>query len=358
MRLLKSLPVLLGTLVVASSTLRAGIGLNEVGAVLVYPAIVGIAGQETFVTVTNAGSMAVVAHVSYINGDERAVGAGGAGYCSECNFDIALTGNDTETLVIHETASGIAVESEDSALSMSCPFPFGMIVVNVETPATGQVLTDNVLLGEEVVVDYTQGSTFSLPAIPLQGGNGGNYDRNLAFDDQEYGKLPRIVAANFIAPDLVAAAGQVTAQLALFTLGFERQYPPAVDCAVVGRDAQEHAFSSSFHFGCWTMLDLCAISPEFCYPNLGLLGNGDTHGWFLLDCRVDQDHNGSFEVHGGVHGAIIQTATSGATIRRGTPGAASMSSRIAWARLLSQSVTTGDGVTLKLGGQPGSPGLF
>jgi hypothetical protein len=344
----------LAGVLLAASAAHAGTSLNEVGAILVYPVIVGVPGQETFVTVTNAGATGVEAHVTYINGDQRPISEGGAGYCYECNFDLPLTGNDTETLVITQTASGIAIQSEDSSLSMSCPFPYGMLIVHLEDGA-GQVLTDNVLLGEEIVVDYATGHTFSLPAIPLQGGNGGNNDHSLDFDDQEYGKLPRIVAADFLAPNLASAPQRITAELALFTLGFERQYPPAVDCGVIGNDADENAFSASFQFGCWAMVDLCQINPEFCYPNLGLFGNYDTHGWTLLNCRVDPESDGTFQVKGGVHGAIIQTAESGAVLRRNAAGAPALSGTAAWARLLSQSVTTGDAVTLRLGSGAGWP---
>ena len=235
---------------------------------------------------------------------------------------------------------------------MSCPYPYGMLVINLEDEL-GNVLTDNVLLGEEVVVDYTSGHAFSVPAIPFQGRNGGDWDRSFSFNDQEYGKMPRIVAANFIAPNLVDAPAAVTAELALFTLDFERQYPPLTDCSVVGYDAGENAFSSSFQFGCWSMLDLCEISPEFCYPNLGLYGTLDTHGWLMLDCRVDRDDDGAFDASGGVHGAIIQSADPGAALRRNDPQAPQFTTRANWARLLSQSVTTGDAVTLQLGEQSG-----
>ena len=173
------------------SPVLAGTSLNEVGALLVYPIIIGSAVQETFVTVTNAGPSAVVAHVAYINGDTTPISEGGAGYCYECDFDLPLSGSDTETLVITKTPSGIAIQSEDLNLSLSCPFPYGMIVLSLED-VDGNVLTENVLLGEEVVVDYATGTTYSIPAISFQGGNGGNSDREYSFDDQEYSKLPRV----------------------------------------------------------------------------------------------------------------------------------------------------------------------
>jgi hypothetical protein len=329
---------------------RAGADLNEVGALLVYPIIVGVEGQETFVTVTNAGTWPVVAHVSYVNGDPTPISEGGAGYCYECDFELPLSGNDTETLVVTNSGGGISIESEDSTLSFSCPYPYGMIVITLED-GNGNVLTDNLLLGEEVVVDYVNGYAYSIPALSFQGKNGGDGDYVLEFDDTEYAKMPRIVASNFLAP--TEDAPGTTADLAVFTLGFERQYPPLTDCSVTGYDADENPFSSSFQFGCWTTKALCDISPEFCYPNLGLFGNYDTHGWLMLNCRVDQDGDGTFEIDGGVHGALVQTAEVGAELRPNDSVPPSFSTPAAWARLLHQSVTTGDGVTLRLGTQGG-----
>jgi hypothetical protein len=357
MRSIKALFAGLSLTLLLTGPAPAGGDLNEVGALLVYPAIAtfeshdeeGYEGQrgvfsetETFVTITNAGNLPVVAHVAYINGD-----AGSSQYCYECNFELPLSGNDTETLVVTSSGGGIAVESEDSPLSVSCPFAYGMMVVSLED-GFGNTLTDNVLLGEEVVVDYAAGSAFSVPAIPFQGGDGGNGDRTYAFDDNEYGKMPRIVAADFLAPRVNDPSS--TAELVLFTLNFDRQFPPLTDCSVTGFDANEHPFSSSFLFGCWGAVDLCEISPEFCHPNLGLYSGllADTHGWVQLNCRVDRNPAAAdgFEANGGVHGAIVQTQDFLSTLPAGS--GATFQGAAAWARLLYQSVTTGDAVTLHL----------
>ncbi len=332
---------------------RAGSDMNEVGAFLVFPMVVGLPGQETYITITNAGGSGIIAHIAYINGDADA-----ADYCYECDFEIPLTANDTELLVVTQDAQGgVVIQSEPdgfgtNAFELSCPHPYGMITVNIED-SQGNVVSDNVLLGEEVVVDYAAGYAYSIPAVTLQGRNGGNGDRTFQFDDIEFGKLPRIVAADFIAPD--AGSAPLNAQLALFTPGFERQFPPSVDCSVTGFDADENPFSRSFQFGCWTMIDLCDISPEFCHPNLGLFAQGDTHGWLQLNCRVDQDDDGVYEANGGVHGAILQVGGTGAVIRRNDAGPA-LPAQAAWARLLYQSITTGDAVSLTLSEPPG--GLF
>ena len=64
-----------------------------------------------------------------------------------------------------------------------------MIVVALEDE-DGNTVTDNVLLGEEVIVNYTDGSAFSIPAIPFQG-NTGDGNREYKFDDAEYAKLEK-----------------------------------------------------------------------------------------------------------------------------------------------------------------------
>lgn len=358
MRLGKFIQIgLLALLLVVGGVARAGTDLNEVGAFLVYPLVASFtfpdsSTVETFITITNASNNEITAHVSYINGDSY-----DSTYCYECDFDIPLTGRDTETLVVTYGEFGISIESEDGTISRACPHEFGFITVSVEDPETSQTLGSNILLGEEVVVDYGLGTALSLSAIPFQGKVANSGDRLYDFNDQEYGKLPRVIAADFLAPDLNREDG-LTAQLALFTLGFERQFPPLVDCSVTGYDAAEHPFSRSFQFGCWTFEDLCSIDPEFCYPHLSALPcqtgvNCHTHGWLQLNCRVDQDDNGTFDADGGVHGAIVQTADSGAVIRRNDPYAPYFYDRASWGRLLYQSVTTGDAVTLHLEGAPG-----
>jgi hypothetical protein len=365
---------LVAAALVTAGTARAANDPNEVGALLVYPAIFALGGEytgeyeiefegdgpqlavagqvETLLTLTNAGPNPVLAHFYYVNGDAAAQTAA---YCSECDFQIPLTGNDTETLAIRQVGGGIAIESEDSDFAMSCPFSMGMIVVTQEdgSMAPWNTLTDNVLLGEQVVIDYLSGSAFSLPALPFQGGTPDEDFRNYAFDDQEYAKLPRIVAADFLAPTTSAGT---RAQLALFTLGFERLFPPLVDCSVTGFDAHENPFSASFQFGCWTLVDLCEISPEFCHPNLGLLGDplagADTHGWLQLNCRVDADPGlaNGFDATGGVHGALIQYQQGWSTLPAGS--GAALGGSAAWGRLLYQSVTTGDAVTLQMQAHP------
>lgn len=336
----------------------AGTDLNEVAAFLVFPGVVafdnGSNTVETFVTITNASDSDVEVHMAYIDGEE------GPGECFECNFDIYLTGNDTETLLVSRDLLSRRTDilTLDFQVLMTCPTVYGFMTAAAQDPDTHQTITSNVLFGEEVVVDYTNGAAVSVPAVSFQGKNGGDGDRYYAFDDSEYGKMPKVVAADFLAPnDSTQQLPFFRGYLTLFTLGFDRQFPPLVDCSVTGYDAREFPFSRSFLFGCWTTISLEDVHPEFAYPNLGQLAF-DTHGWLKLNCRVDHDNNGSFDAIGGVHGAITQIAGPGASLSRlpngnyvgagCDDGPDCGGDWIAWSRLLYQSVTTGDAVTLHL----------
>ncbi|MCP3979813.1 MAG: hypothetical protein GY716_10865 [bacterium] len=327
--------------------------LNEVAALLVYPNVAALPVQaigaefETFITITNTGASDVIAHASYIDGIS----------CFECNFSVPLTGADTETLVVTTDVArtGITIQSLDGTVDRSCDQPFGMMVVSLEDATTGETLTDNILFGEQVFVNYTQGFAFSIPAIPFQG-IAGNGDRNYGFNDVEYKGFPRRLAADFLAPHDPngAAIGLFLAELTLFTLDFQTQQQPFVDCRINGFDAAENNFSNSVLMDCWDVVDLCLADAEFCYPNLGVgaatpnnPANFDTHGWLALDCEV----NGK---DGGVHGAIVQVADPNVDIDKDQNPNEILGGWVAWGRLLYQSATAGDATTLRA--NPGAPG--
>ncbi len=326
-------------LALAFSTAQAGIDLNEVGAFLVYPGVAATANGlqvETFLTITNTSEMAVIAHVSFINGNERS-----PRYCYECDFDVPLSGLDTETLVLIRQGDVTIIRNMDTGAQRSCSQAIGFVTVDVED-FNHNVLSDNILLGSEVVVDYTNGAAMSVSAISIQG-ESGDGDRTFAFDGTEYRKFPSVVGADFLAPDY---DGLLDADLVLFTLAFDRQFPPLTDCSVIGFDAFESQFSNSFQFGCWTMASLEDIDPEFAYPFLGDVFDQQEHGWLQLSCTVfGTGTNGVIE--GGVHGALTQYAPAGTVLRRNDGGPA-LATAAGWARLLYQSGTVGDAMTLHL----------
>ena len=319
---------------------NAGIDLNEVSAFLVYPGVAAFANGstvETFLTMTNTSSQSIIAHVSFINGNEW-----DPRYCYECDFDVPMSGLDTETLVLTRSNNVTHILNLDTGASRSCSQQVGFVTVDVED-ADHNVLTDNILLGSEVLVDYTNGTALSVPAIAIQG-ESGDGNRQFAFDGNEYRKFPSVVGADFLAPN---SNGSVNAALVLFTLAFARQFPPLTDCSVIGFDAFEEQFSNSFQFGCWTIKELDCIDPEFDYPYLGASFDEQDHGWVQLTCTVFGTGNNGV-VDGGVHGAIAQRAASGATLRPNAAGAPTLSGDATWARILFQSGTVGDAMTLEL----------
>lgn len=333
--------VLMGLLAgLVAGTAQAGITLNTVSAILIFPGVAAleVAGDrvETFLTITNTGTEAAIAHVAFINGDRYS-----SRYCYECDFDVPLSGRDTEALVLTRRDNATHIVNVDTGATRSCSQRIGFVIVDLED-SDHRVLTDNVLLGSEVVVDYASGSAWSVPAVP-NGGGLGNGDRTFAFDNTEFGTYPSVVGADFLAPDL---RDGLEAWLVLYTLAFERQYPPLTDCSIIGFDAFETQFSASIQFGCWTMVALRDIDPEFAYPYLGGAFDEQEHGWVQASCTVFGSGKNA-RVDGGVHGAIVQTASGGTVLRRQEQGPA-LANAVGWARLLYHSGTNGDPMILEL----------
>ena len=256
--------VLMGLLAgLVAGTAQAGITLNTVSAILIFPGVAAleVAGDrvETFLTITNTGTESSIAHVSFINGDRYC-----SRYCYECDFDVPMSGRDTETLVLTRRDNVTHIVNLDTGASRSCSQRIGFVTVDVED-ADHNVLTDNILLGSEVVVDYTNGSAWSVPAIPIRR-RPRQRRPHLRVRRQGVSQVPVGRRCRLPGPRL---RDGLEAWLVLFTLAFDRQFPPLTDCSVIGFDAFETQFSNSFQFGCWTMVALDDIDPEFAYPYLG-----------------------------------------------------------------------------------------
>ena len=322
----------------------ASIAHNHVAALLVFPYVLaddaGGAQLETFLTISNVSSQPVNAHLSFINGNRL-----DSQYCYECSFNVSLVGQGSETLVLSRVAGVTRVVQLSVGLLRTCSARMGMVIVNVED-GLHNVLTDNVLMGEQVTVDYAAGTSVSLEAIPVQG-NFGDGNRDFRFDGLEYEQLPAYVAGEFIAPDF---AGPLEGELILFTLAFQQQFPPIADCAVAGIDAFGAAFTAGVQFGCWDRIPLRSIDPEFAYPYLGAAFGAQEHGWLKLRCTVFGTGQSTVAT-GGVLGVIVQKASFGAVLRRFPLGPA-VSSSAAWGRSLQQSSFVGDSLVLSLAPPP------
>jgi hypothetical protein len=116
-------------------------------------------------------------------------------------------------------------------------------------------------------------------------------------------------------------------------------------------DPGGNGLSTTVEFGCWGQIELGSISTVMEFPHLGMPGGKAEHGWFIVNCRIDRDDDGSFDTNGGVHGALWQLAPAGTVLRRNDSGPA-QATDASWGRLLVQSITTGDTCKLELENPP------
>ena len=326
---------------------------NEPAAFLVFPAVLTETAPESgvdvesLVSVSNTSDTDLVIHVSFVNGET------GPDACAVCDLagPVVLAGKGSVTVSVRRQANHATLEVFNETLSTNCPFSRGFITVHPEDDS-GNTLYDNVLIGKQIVVDYDGGQAFAIPAIAFQAISGTDGNHVFDFDGVEYEKFPRMVAGEFLAPNLEGHAepGGFDVFLTLFTLDFQNHSPPLVDCSVIGWDAHSQYVSSSFQFGCWAQIKLSDISSAYAYPYLGNSdGTPDENGWVQINCRVDTNPAAAdgFEVDGGVHGSLHQLAPT-ATVLRREEGGPPLSNAGAWGRVLPQSVTTGDDTAFTL----------
>jgi hypothetical protein len=288
MRGSKSITLLACVLVFGSAAAFAGINSKEVGALLVYPEYWATSTLEdatatniqTYVTVTNDKSTPVNAHVEVIGGE----------FCGDCNMDLPLTGFQTKLLILRrQLITGgyrtVVLDTADDVYLTACLEKHGFVVVTLEAPGVEprRTLGENMLHGDEVVVDLTTGAAFQVGAISVQGVGPNDGDRNYRFDNLEYAAFPSIVTANFWTP-----SSTVDPHLILFNVDFKTGIAPTTNCSINYVDNQENMKSASYNFGCWTdtkLTDLAAGFGVLPYPNGFLWAQCDagTHGAIMTN---------------------------------------------------------------------------
>jgi len=302
----------------------AGINSKEVGAIVIYPEYYATDYREpsgngpydtqfTYITITNDKSTPVNAHFEIIDGDA----------CDDCNFDLPLTGFQTQRLILARVyvsgvwATVVANSSDillgptledviDETIITACPGRKGFVIATLEAPGVEPraTLGENMLHGDEVVVNLSRGSAVQVGAIAVQGAGPNNGDRVYDFNSVEYKKFPSIVTANFWAPTL---GNTVDPRLVLFNVNFNTNdvLPPTTACSINYANAEEQIFSRSFNFDCWTDERLLTIAPGF--HELAL---GTTNGFLWVQCEE------------GTHGALYTQLNGPATSVWPYPGGA------------------------------------
>jgi hypothetical protein len=304
---------------------------NEPAAFLVFPYVTMEPDTPVFVSITNLQPVPRDLHLAYIDGD---------GSCDACEFTLPIAGRGTRTLVF---GSGVTLLGSAQPLAF-CPFSRGFVVAFLESG--GLVQDQNVLIGRQVFVDLFGGSSFATPALAYQGliADG---DFDFDFDDVEFGRLPRLIATPFRAPNgFPALPDAFDASLVLFTLNFEAGTSPLSDCSLTGIDTDGNQISTSFSFGCWTEVELGSLTPQLEYSQFGECCPPDEQGWLQLDCSVERTPGGP-SANGAVQGIIYEEAPS-ATVLRRNGGGPEFGAEVAWGDGVFQSITSGDAVTFTL----------
>jgi len=261
----------------AGNASAQNLDLDEVGALLSLPVITGNdrSGALTAITVTNAGADAFI-HVNVISGDEGE-------YWKAQDFTCEVTASETVLFVFEpdfNEGSLLSYEcggsrGSDGFVEFRSPLQTqnGIMVVTVEDEF-GNTMNTNQIFGDAVVLDYSRGSAFSVSAIPFQGvvPSGGVADRKYRFDNVEYSEFPSALATNFIAPTSNASIGVDTdASLILFTLDgtVGSNFPPEAALSIKFYNDDEVQFSTSYHFDCFSIVDLLEIDDRFAAEPLG-----------------------------------------------------------------------------------------
>lgn len=286
--------VLACVLAVASGAAFAGINSKEVGGVLIYPTYQAYNGNnnniDTYLSVTNDKAYPIKAHFEII----------GDVVCDDCSFDLLLTPYQTKRLLLDRGAIGQTQativydasghsETGDVPILTACSEPEGFVVVTLEDPnqVDAYTLGENMLHGDLVIVDISDGTSSQMGAIAVQavGPNDGN--RWIEFDGVEYAKFPSIVTGNFWSPNAA-----VEPRLVLFNVDFTTGDSPVEinECDINFVNAEEDRFNADFLFDCYARINLRDLAPGFLEDILGT-SNGflwaacdeGTHGALITD---------------------------------------------------------------------------
>jgi len=163
----------------------------------------------------------------------------------------------------------------------------GFLIVVAQDPETQVPISFNYLIGDEILADFLDNRTWSLPAIPFkaiapfQEGLGGvrtttdtNANGAVDFDGAEYDYWPDVLYLNRFFQQDASLEGELTL---VSLLG--RDFRISVNFLFY--DNEEDVFSRSFEFICWTTVRLWDIS--LITRNLGGNSNELQTGWARID---------------------------------------------------------------------------
>jgi hypothetical protein len=375
----------------SAGTARAqNLDIDELAAALALPVITGDQGINalkgsdgdmvitnqsavTLITITNGKADAVRLKVDVISGDVASTPGGPDNWQSQ-SFDCDLTGRETTTFVfmplggtpVPAPGSGISVmyaECSNLLTNNTAGNPVaafrilqnGVFFVAVADPVSGAVISEDIIFGDAVVVDFQQGQAYSFEAISFQGPGMNDGNKVYHFDNVEYAKFPAVLATNFIAPSN-GADQAIVAELILITLdGTAGNVPvPRARLGGIAYNDDEQFFDFQWEFDCFDVASLVDIDPNFIFLDGGVLGLGSMSGHLQLvpqpiatanDAHDAQYGDGNNVRRRAVHGWIVQHVKDGEDIVesnqpiQGTPDVQVDNGPAAWGRPLAQSTT-------------------
>ena len=299
-------PALLGALLaglLAGTQAEAEtLDIEQLGAALALPFITGgagVAGNDdavTLTTITNGRNAPVTLLIDVINGDPSPSGE----LCSSLSVQCSLTGRETALFVFSPNGSGATLDVECTDLdsgnvenvAKSLDAQNGILFVAVADGGTSAPISEDLLLGDAVVVDFEDDSAYAFGAIAFQAGSGQNDGNKVyRFDGVEYAQFPR---------SLVGGGDEVI----LFTLDFTVGQP-APPRARLGSIAIDGSVDGGALFECFDILSAGGIlTPQ---P----IGTFDAHDVLFGDgneIRTRAVHGWAVEGSGGM--PLAQTTTS------------------------------------------------
>jgi hypothetical protein len=335
----------LALLALDAPAIASNTDLHQVGAALALPVLTGgqgpnlVAGSgdvifasasvATFATVLNGKSEPIRLLVDVISGDPPPQ----TDQCRSTSFACDLAAGAVATFVVSPLAgpgSELAVECADLdsggtvSQSRNVSADNGILFVAVADPNTGQTISEDVVFGTAMLVDFVRGQSFSMQAIAFQAGSGQNDgDKVYRFDGEEYARFPGVVATNFLAP-----TAAVNAELILFTLDATAgaSPPPRVRLGGLAFNDDEEFFDFAHQFDCFDVVALDAIDPNFAFSASGS-GLGSIAGHLSFSSQPGSSANDVHDVAFGdgnsvrrrpVHGWIVQDV-AGTLLPAGQP---------------------------------------
>jgi len=321
----------------ASSASAQNANLDEVAAALTLPVLTDYEYDiVTYNVVTNVSSQAKVLHINLIDGyDWKAANFSCYVTASETTLFKFIPQPDYKLEVKFECTNPLTGDEERfwDTIDMES----GVMFVALEDPQTGQTINENAIFGDSVVINFDDGSAFSVGAVTHQGEDPGAIgvgDRDYRFDGVEYANFPGVLATNFLAPTTGDGANKakrrsrigVDAYLILFTLDGtvgDGAYGPQAKLSITFYNDDERPFSTSHVFDCFDIVALEYIDSRFYASDLGskaghmfmtpeIIQQANATHDFLFDGPATNGFDGMRRTP--VHGWIFQTIYSNAKV--------------------------------------------